>query len=89
MGDRPLILVDPLPRTLNLICGPEVRRRPEALGRLVVSEGKAMPDEIAGSARRLTGGRPRGISWASAATVASGSRRSTARRLRSIPVSIT
>jgi phosphoglycerate dehydrogenase-like enzyme len=46
MADRPLILVDPLPRTLDLICEPDVRRRLEALGRLVVSEDKKMPDEM-------------------------------------------
>lgn len=45
MADRPLILVDPLPRTLDVICEPDVRRRLEALGRLVVSEDKPMPDE--------------------------------------------
>ncbi|MBX6321898.1 MAG: hydroxyacid dehydrogenase [Rhodospirillaceae bacterium] len=42
---RPVILVDPLPRTLELICEPEVRSRLEALGRLVVSEDRPMPDE--------------------------------------------
>src|SRR4051812_39919019 len=42
MPDRPLILVDPLPRTLDVICEPDVRRRLEALGRLVVSEEKPM-----------------------------------------------
>ena len=46
MADRPLILVDPLPRTLDLICEPDVRRRLEALGRLVVSEDKPMADEM-------------------------------------------
>jgi phosphoglycerate dehydrogenase-like enzyme len=46
MADRPLILVDPLPRTLDVICEPDVRRRLEALGRLVVSEDKPMPDEM-------------------------------------------
>jgi len=45
MADRPLILVDPLPRTLDVICEPDVRRRLEALGRLVVSEDKPMADE--------------------------------------------
>jgi phosphoglycerate dehydrogenase-like enzyme len=40
-----LILVDPLPRTLDLICDGETRRRLEALGRLVVSEDRPMPDE--------------------------------------------
>lgn len=46
MADRPLILVDPLPRTLDLICEPDVRRRLESLGRLVISEDKSMPDEM-------------------------------------------
>ena len=46
MADRPLILVDPLPRTLAVICEPDVRRRLDALGRLVVSEDKPMPDEM-------------------------------------------
>src|SRR5688572_24083150 len=46
MADRPLILVDPLPRTLDVICEPEVRCRLEALGRLAVSEDKPMPDEM-------------------------------------------
>jgi phosphoglycerate dehydrogenase-like enzyme len=40
-----LILVDPLPRTLDLICDGATRRRLEALGRLVVSEDRPMPDE--------------------------------------------
>ena len=42
MPDRPLILIDPLPRTLDVICEPEVRRRLDALGRLVISEDKPM-----------------------------------------------
>jgi phosphoglycerate dehydrogenase-like enzyme len=46
MADRPLILVDPLPRTLDVICEPDVRTRLEALGRLVVSEDKQMSDEM-------------------------------------------
>jgi len=46
MADRPLILVDPLPRTLDVICEPDVRRRLEALGRLVVSEDTPMADEL-------------------------------------------
>lgn len=43
MGE-PVILVDPLPRTLDLIMEPEVRVRLEGLGRVVVSEDRAMPD---------------------------------------------
>ena len=46
MADRPLILVDPLPRTLDVICEPDIRRRLEALGHLVVSEDEPMPDEM-------------------------------------------
>jgi phosphoglycerate dehydrogenase-like enzyme len=42
----PVILVDPLPRTLDLIMEPPVRRRLEKLGRIVVSEDRPMPDEV-------------------------------------------
>jgi phosphoglycerate dehydrogenase-like enzyme len=45
MTAKPLILVDPLPRTLDVICDAETRRRLDALGRLVVSEDRPMPDE--------------------------------------------
>src|SRR5215475_10097237 len=45
MPDRPLILIDPLPRTLDVICEPDVRKRLEALGRLVISEDKPMGAE--------------------------------------------
>jgi phosphoglycerate dehydrogenase-like enzyme len=41
---RPLILVDPLPRTLDVICDSGTRKRLEALGELVVSEERPMPD---------------------------------------------
>ena len=44
MAEGPLILVDPLPRTLDVICEPDVRKRLEALGELVISEDKKMPD---------------------------------------------
>jgi phosphoglycerate dehydrogenase-like enzyme len=44
LAEGPLILVDPLPRTLDVICEPDVRKRLEALGKLVVSEDKKMPD---------------------------------------------
>lgn len=40
-----IILVDPLPRTLDLIMRPEVRSRLEALGELVISEDKPMDDD--------------------------------------------
>jgi phosphoglycerate dehydrogenase-like enzyme len=43
---QPLILVDPQPRTLDLICEPEVRRRLESLGRLIISEDRPMPDAM-------------------------------------------
>ena len=42
---RPLILVDPLPRTLGSIMRPAIRRRLEALGDIVLSEDRPMPDE--------------------------------------------
>jgi phosphoglycerate dehydrogenase-like enzyme len=44
--DKPLILVDPLPRTLDSICDTETRRRLDGLGRLVVSEDRPMPDAM-------------------------------------------
>lgn len=40
-----IILVDPLPRTLDLIMTPDVRRRLEQLGEVVVSEDRQMPAE--------------------------------------------
>lgn len=43
---KPLILVDPLPRTLDLICEPDVRHRLESLGKLVVHEVGPMPDAM-------------------------------------------
>ena len=43
MGERPLIIVDPLPRTLDMICAPDVRARLEALGRLEVADAAPMP----------------------------------------------
>jgi phosphoglycerate dehydrogenase-like enzyme len=42
----PVILVDPLPRTLAMICDPPTRSRLERLGRLVVHEDGPMPDEL-------------------------------------------
>jgi phosphoglycerate dehydrogenase-like enzyme len=41
-----VILVDPLPRTLAMICDPPTRARLEALGPLVVHEDGRMPDEL-------------------------------------------
>jgi len=41
-----VILVDPLPRTLAMICDPPTRARLEALGTLVVHEDGPMPDEV-------------------------------------------
>lgn len=42
---EPVILVDPLPRTLDLIMIPSVRARLEKLGRLVISEERPMTDD--------------------------------------------
>ncbi len=42
----PVILVDPLPRTLDLIMEPSVRARLERLGRIVLSEDGPMSDEV-------------------------------------------
>lgn len=44
--NKPSILVDPLPRTLDVICTPETRRRLEALGHLVLHENSPMPDAM-------------------------------------------
>jgi phosphoglycerate dehydrogenase-like enzyme len=43
---QPVILVDPLPRTLDLIMEPSVRERLERLGRVVLSEKARMPDAV-------------------------------------------
>lgn len=43
---QPLILVDPLPRTLDLICDSTTRRKFESLGRIIVHELGPMPDEM-------------------------------------------
>ena len=43
---EPVILVDPLPRTLAMICDAPTRARLEALGRLVVHEDGPMPDAM-------------------------------------------
>jgi phosphoglycerate dehydrogenase-like enzyme len=43
---EPLILVDPLPRTLAMICDAPTRARLDALGRLVIHEDGPMPDEM-------------------------------------------
>jgi phosphoglycerate dehydrogenase-like enzyme len=42
----PLIVVDPLPRTLDLICDAATRKKLEGLGRIVAHESAAMPDEM-------------------------------------------
>lgn len=42
---EPVILVDPLPRTLDLIMTPPVRARLERLGHLVIAEERPMSDE--------------------------------------------
>jgi phosphoglycerate dehydrogenase-like enzyme len=46
MPAMPVILVDPLPRTLEMICDPPTRTRLERLGRLVVHEDEPMPDAV-------------------------------------------
>ena len=43
---EPVILVDPLPRTLAMICDAPTRARLEALGRLVIHEDGPMPDAL-------------------------------------------
>jgi phosphoglycerate dehydrogenase-like enzyme len=43
---EPLILVDPLPRTLAMICDGPTRERLERLGRLVVHEDGPMPEDV-------------------------------------------
>lgn len=43
---RDVILVDPLPRTLDLIMEPAVRARLEALGEVIVSEDRQMPADM-------------------------------------------
>nr|WP_321460499.1 hydroxyacid dehydrogenase [uncultured Cohaesibacter sp.] len=42
---RNIVLVDPLPRTLDLIMEPAVRARLEKLGEVVISEERQMPDD--------------------------------------------
>lgn len=42
---RNIVLVDPLPRTLELIMTPEVRARLDKLGEVVLSEDRQMPDD--------------------------------------------
>lgn len=43
--DMPIIIADPLPRRLDTIMEPSVRRRLEALGKVVLSEDQPMADE--------------------------------------------
>lgn len=43
---RDVILVDPLPRTLDLIMEPSVRARLEALGEVIVCEDRQMPADM-------------------------------------------
>jgi phosphoglycerate dehydrogenase-like enzyme len=43
---EPLILIDPWPRTLGLLCDAPTRARVEALGRLVVHDDGRMPDDM-------------------------------------------
>ena len=42
----PTILIDPLPRTLDLICDSETRAKLESLGQLIIHENGRMPDEM-------------------------------------------
>jgi phosphoglycerate dehydrogenase-like enzyme len=43
---QPLILVDPQPRSLGLICDVQTRRTFESLGRIIAHESGPMPDEM-------------------------------------------
>jgi phosphoglycerate dehydrogenase-like enzyme len=43
---RPLILIDPLPRTLDTICEPEIRSKLESLGELIIHETSPMTNEV-------------------------------------------
>jgi phosphoglycerate dehydrogenase-like enzyme len=43
---RPLILIDPLPRSLDVICESDVRRKLESLGELIIYESAPMPDAM-------------------------------------------
>ena len=42
----PVILVDPLPRTFEMICDGPTRARLQSLGRLIVSDREPMPDAL-------------------------------------------
>ena len=43
---KPLILVDPLPRTLDLICDAKTRQKFESLGKIIAHETGPMPDDM-------------------------------------------
>lgn len=43
---KPLILVDPLPRTLDLICDEKTRRKFESLGQIIAYETGPMPEDM-------------------------------------------
>jgi phosphoglycerate dehydrogenase-like enzyme len=43
---KPVILVDPLPRTLDVICTPHARSRLEELGKVIAHENGPMPDAM-------------------------------------------
>ena len=43
---EPVILVDPLPRTLDVICTPETLQRFRQMGKLVIHESGQMPDDM-------------------------------------------
>ena len=42
----PTILIDPSPRTLNLICDAPTRAKLESLGHLIIHETGLMPDAM-------------------------------------------
>ncbi len=43
---KPLILVDPQPRSLDTICDANTRRKFESIGRIIAQESGPMPDEM-------------------------------------------
>ncbi len=43
---RPLILIDPFPRTMKTICEPIVRAKLQSLGELIIHESSLMPDQM-------------------------------------------
>ena len=43
---QPLILIDPLPRTLDVICDAPTRAKLNGLGRLIIHESATMPEDM-------------------------------------------